>query len=285
MKRFTIVTLAIASLLCSSCLIGTNIGGHTATGKIIDHADANVTGLTPAQVAAVKAELVVAYWHTSHGSQLTNGVSGMDTFYASRGWSTGTFTLNGVGGLSIDERSPDVGAFGSSGVANSAALFRDEVRTYLGSHPDTNVVMASWCGQVSGSSASDISAYLARIAELETEYPNVVFVYMTGHSDGTGLTGNLHLRNQQIRDYCVANNKWLYDFYDIECYDPDGVYFGDRNVDDACNYNGGNWSNEWTAEHPTEYWTCPSDGHTTDLNRNQKAKAVWQLWCSIAAEM
>ena len=65
---------------------------------------------------------------------------------------------------------------------------------------------------------------------LEKDYPYVRFVYMTGHTNGTGLSGNLHLRNQQIRDYCNANKKILYDFEDIESYDPDGKYFGDKNV-------------------------------------------------------
>ena len=52
------------------------------------------------------------------------------------------------------------------------------------------------------------------------------FVYMTGHTDGTGLDGTLHLRNQEIRNYCKANDKVLYDFEDIESYDPDGRYLG-----------------------------------------------------------
>ena len=57
---------------------------------------------------------------------------------------------------------------------------------------------------------------------------------MTGHTDGSGLTVSSHVRNQQIRDYCEANGKILYDFEDIESYDPDGTYFGDRNVTDSC---------------------------------------------------
>ena len=47
--------------------------------------------------------------------------------------------------------------------------------------------------------------------KLENEYPNVHFVYMTGHLDGSGLNGNLHIRNEQIRNYCKNNNKILFD--------------------------------------------------------------------------
>lgn len=73
-----------------------------------------------------------------------------------------------------------------------------------------------------------IDSYLAPMTQLEQEYPHVTFVYMTGHADGSGETGNLHLRNQQIRAYCLESAKVLYDFYDIELYDPDGNYFGDK---------------------------------------------------------
>jgi len=65
--------------------------------------------------------------------------------------------------------------------------------------------------------------------DLERDFPDVHFVYMTGHLDGSGLTGNLHLRNEQIRNYCRENKKILYDFADIECYNPDGTYLAAEN--------------------------------------------------------
>ena len=67
-------------------------------------------------------------------------------------------------------------------------------------HPEINVIIWSWCGQLSGMDAQTvIDHYLSPMNQLEADYPGVVFVYMTGHADGTGETGNLHLRNQQIR--------------------------------------------------------------------------------------
>ena len=109
------------------------------------------------------------------------------------------------------------------------------------------------------------------------------FVYMTGHPDGSGLTGNLHVRNQQIRDYCEANNKILYDFDDIESYDPDGNYFGDKNVTDSCAYNGGNWAIEWQDSHTqgVDWYDCDS-AHSQPLNANLKAYAAWWLWARLA---
>ncbi|RKY92865.1 MAG: hypothetical protein DRQ13_10045 [Ignavibacteriae bacterium] len=106
---------------------------------------------------------------------------------------------------------------------------------------------------------------------------------MTGHADGSGLSGNLHLRNQQIRNYCITNNKVLYDFYDIECYDPDDNYFGDLNVNDDCSYTGGNWAIEWQSAHieGVDWYNCGA-AHTQPLNANLKAYAAWWLWASLA---
>lgn len=151
-------------------------------------------GLSESEVAAAKGKLAVAYWHTSHGSQLVTGMDGMDAFFGD----TGLYEYSAAptsGELKLVERSPDVGAF------DSFSTFAQTVRDYLAANPSTNVVMASWCGQVSGSSEAGIATYLSTLDGLESEYPDVAFVYMTGHADGTGLAGNLHLRNQQIRAY------------------------------------------------------------------------------------
>ena len=114
-------------------------------------------------------------------------------------------------------------------------------------NPDVNVIIWSWCGQASGYTQQDmIDKYLAPMTQLEADYPGIKFVYMTGHLDGGGSAGNLNLRNQQIRDYCTANNKILFDFADIESYDPDGTTnYMLLNANDGCDYDGGyNWADQ-----------------------------------------
>jgi len=123
--------------------------------------------------------------------------------------------------------------------------------------------------------------YLLPMTQLEEDYFGITFVYMTGHSDGTGEDGNLHLRNQQIRDYCVANGKVLYDFYHIELYDPDETYFGDKIVNDNCDYDSDgdgtrdkNWALDWQGSHDVDVdWYDCSCAHSQALNCNQKAYA------------
>jgi hypothetical protein len=125
---------------------------------------------------------------------------------------------------------------------------------------------------------------------LENDFKNVKFVYMTGHLDGTGLTGNLHQRNEQIRTYCKTNKKILFDFADIESYNPDGVYFGAKKPNDACDYdndsNGSmesNWAIQWQNSHTQgkDWYNC-SSAHSQPLNANQKAYASWWLWARLA---
>ncbi len=266
MKRARTALLAILSILAASCTwrIGTGYG----MGRVIDQESSGIEGLSDRRAEEAKRVLDIAYWHTSHGSQLTSGMAGMDAFYGG----TGKFAFGVEGGLRLIE---------PAGTDLGNAQWPQVTRDYLAAHPETNVVVWSWCGQVSGSTPESIDEYLQNMSQLEQDYPRVRFVYMTGHSDGTGLEGNLHQRNAQIREYCEQNGKFLYDFYGIECYDPDGNYFGDRHVADSCDYDGGNWAVEWQDAHPGEWWECGS-AHSEPLNANMKARAAWQLWVRLA---
>jgi uncharacterized repeat protein (TIGR01451 family) len=106
---------------------------------------------------------------------------------------------------------------------------------------------------------------------------------MTGHVNGTGVDGRLNQRNEQIRAYCRANNKVLFDFADIESYDPDGAYFLDRGASDDCSYVGGNWADEWCAANAGDPLCAScSCAHSRALNCNLKARAFWWMLARIA---
>jgi hypothetical protein len=135
-----------------------------------------------------------------------------------------------------------------------------------------------------------LDSYLLPMTQLEEDYPGVTFVYMTGHADGTGEEGNLHLRNQQIRDYCAENDKVLYDFYRIELNDPDENYFGDKAVTDNCDYDSDSdgtrdrsWAIDWQnlQSEGVDWYVCDCV-HSQALNCNQKAYAAWWLWARLA---
>jgi hypothetical protein len=261
---------------------------YSQTAALIsDHLTARLALLSEADVALAKSTLHIAYGHTSHGSQLITGMDGLryfkpgyDTLYA--------FNPGGSGGA-LDLR--DTPFSGASDLGNpDRTAWETATRNYLNANPQVNVVIWSWCGQVSSASAADITTYLTLMDGLEQDYPAVSFVYMTGHLDGGGLIGNLHLRNEQIRAYCRQHNKILFDFADIESYDPDGNYFLDKLATDNCDYdsdgNGSqdkNWAIDWQTLHTqgVDWYNC-SPAHTQALNGNLKAYAAWYLWCAIA---
>jgi hypothetical protein len=143
--------------------------------------------------------------------------------------------------------------------------------------------MWSWCGGVSDNNEKGINIYLNAMNQLETDYPDVTFIYMTGHLDGTGESGNLNVRNNQIRAYCESNDKILFDFADIESHDPDGNYYLDRKANDNCDYDEGNWAQEWCSAHPdSEFCERCECAHSQALNCNLKGRAFWWMMARIA---
>ncbi len=261
---------------------GAPIPGAADTATIADHRSTDLS-LVPARwIDSARSKLVIAYGHTSHGSQLVTGMTGLVAFRGN------AYLFNGAGsGGALELR--DTPFSGASDLGNpDRTTWEQATRAYLGAHPEVNVVIWSWCGQVSSATQADITTYLALMEGLERDFPAVRFVYMTGHLDGSGLGGNLHVRNEQIREYCRANHKVLYDFADIESYDPDGLYFGDRLPNDNCDYDGNadgnresNWAVEWQNAHPGEWYDC-SPAHTQPLNGNLKAYAAWWLSARLA---
>lgn len=145
--------------------------------------------------------------------------------------------------------------------------------------------MWSWCGQAD-TEPENIDLYLNLMNDLEQEFPNVIFVYMTGHLNGTGEEGNLNQRNNQIRNFCITNGKVLFDFADIESYDPDGNNFLIKYADDGCYYEGGNWAEEWCEKNPSQCIDCDENyggcAHSHCLNCIQKGKAFWWMMAKLA---
>jgi fibronectin type 3 domain-containing protein len=280
---------ADGDILCSpEASATTQSPAPPASGAVIaDHTSIDLDEVPSEWIEEAKAALHIAYGHTSHGSQITTGMTGLVGFMGD----AFTYNSGGTGGA-LDLR--DTPFSGASDLGNpDREAWEAATRDYLDDHPEVNVIMWSWCGQVSSATEEDIDTYLDLMSGLEDDYADVSFVYMTGHLDGQGLTGNLHLRNEQIRDYCRAHDKVLYDFADIESYDPDGVYYGDRYADDACRYdsNGNghiddddaNWAQQWQAAHTqgVDWYAC-SSAHSEAVNANMKAYAAWWLWARLA---
>ena len=266
---------------------------------IIDHNSRILSDIPVSWIDSAKTKLHIGYGHTSHGSQLATGMDALESFF-----SDGTFDWSNY------ERTGELHMFEGDMWGNGGSLeldvgyigWDDETREYLDAHPECNVIIWAWCGLENTILERDVlSHYLLPMDQLEQEYPNVAFVYMTGPLDGLGPEGNVKLANDSIRKFCIDNNKILYDFADIEKYDPDmNVDYQKYWVDDECDYDPDgeepynrteNWAENWINQNPNDTLTlltgeAVSDdcslGHTHCLNCVLKGIAAWQLWARIA---
>lgn len=227
-------------------------------GLIADHTAVSAFNDIPGAVfETVRQHFKVFYGHTSHGSQAVTGLKILERRGAAPAFD------------SIQEYGGDLGHTGD-------LSWVSVTRNWLNAHPNYNVVVWSWCGGVSDNTVAGINSYLEAMARLEEQYPNVIFVYMTGHLDGSGENGRLRTRNRQIRDYCRSRGRVLFDFEDIESWDPSENYYA--NDSDACE-----WCSAWCSTH-----SCPSCGalggcaHSHCFNCYQKGKAWWWMMARLS---
>jgi hypothetical protein len=262
---------------------------------VIDHLSADISKLSPMWLDSARTKLHIAYGHTEHGSQLTIGMNTLETFFTNNHfqWSSGN--------LDLFEGDPESQA-GWMGLDCSTTGWDQETREYLEAHPDCNVIIWSWSGLQNTVTEHNILAdYLEPMEQLEAEYPGVRFVYMTGPLQGLGPDGAVKRKNDSIRDYCLANNKVLFDFADIEKYSPDHtINYQEYGGDDACNYDPDgvspydrtqNWAENWISENPEDTLTLLSEAtpaedcalaQTHCLNTVIKGIAAWHLWARLA---
>lgn len=272
--RVLLVVMAVLYWTCCSI-------AAPAQPIIIDHKCTDINKVPQQWIDAARNNLRISYGHTSHGSQLIAGINAIRSFkggaygfsYSNR-YSPGVF-------LSDDSRG-DLGSPDRTTWAQRTRSLFNYIRS------DLNVVMWSWCGQVDGTEA-EINVYLKLMTQLERDFPNVKFVYMTGHLNGTGASGNVHRRNEQIRDYVRKNNKILFDFADIESYDPDGQRdYMSLFANDSCDYRGGrNWAVDWIRANPDAELTrmaerCGGCAHSQAINCVLKGGAFWWLMARLA---
>ncbi len=270
---------------------------------VIDHQCTDPGQVPDTWIAQAKSDLHIAYAHTSHGSQLVTGLNAIENFpdFGNRyEWSE-----DGASGLDLD----DYGIPCNVGDLSQGDLIDEYgvtpwvtcTRTFLNDPANfhINVIMWSWCS-ING---HDAQRYVDNMDILVGEYPGVHFIYMTGHAEGQGedmSVDSVHYNNQAIRAHCAANNRLLYDFADIESYDPDNAYYWDLDMWDNLDYTGGNWAQQWIATNPTHelallttgngvdgYDGCTGCAHSespaeANLNCVLKGRSSWWLFSRLA---
>jgi hypothetical protein len=280
------------------------VGAPVATGQmLVDHSCTDLDQVPGSAITQAKSDLHIAYNHTSHGRQLISGMNALASFPDFG--DTYQWSDNGSAGLDLDDYGipcdkPDLSQ-GDYIDGNGVTPWVTCTRAFLDNDANAhiNVVMWSWCS-ING---HDAQRYVDNMEILVSEYPGVQFVFMTGHAQGQGedmTPDSVHYNNQLIRAHAQAHGRTLFDFADIEAYDPDEAYFWDLFLQDKLDYNGGNWAVEWIAANPgseldqlttgdgvSGYGGLGSCAHSASpsdatLNCILKARAAWWMFAELA---
>ncbi len=242
---------------------------------IIDHTTADLTPIPAEWLAAAKQNVVWLYGHTSHGSQLVIGAN-----YLSERVDPPAYNFLTEWGAAPGQGDPPALRLADDdGWSWDPGELYNKARGYLDDPaigPHINAFMWSWCGEMSDA-GTPVDEYLAIMERLEAAYPHVRFVYMTGHTDGG--SAELAANNERVRQYAREHGKVLYDFADIESWDPDGNYYAD--TDDSCP-----WCARWCRSHRDQCRNLPRNDdecqHSHGFNCVLKGQAFWWLSARLA---
>lgn len=261
MKKFSIILLVIMNFSVRCVL---------AQGLIVDHNGTDVTSIPENWIDSVQKNSYFHYAHTSHGEQLIFGVDHLSEDYP---YLEHELTFCGIW------ENPDVFSIFDGQQDGQTYITPDLywetpdglqlTQNTLDENPILNVSGWAWCTQLDYYDESQVQAYLDAMTALETANPDVRFIYFTGNAQATGAEGyNRHLRNQAIRQYCTANNKILFDFADIDCWNNGNI--------NTYSYQGTNVP----SEHPA--YVGEDCAHANELSCRQKGAAIWWLAARMA---
>jgi len=259
-------------------------------GLIVDHRAIQGFDRIPEHWFDEAAKLTMHYVRTSHGSQLICGLRYLrlrDPQKYAATWGEGDIcdifragepSLPPGDGLKIRSQDSFLVDYWATeqGLANTIRFAESGLFDYS---------MYSWCGEMSNATEEEVNSYLQTMDNLEASFPDMRFIYMTGHTDNRpGDWNRIHINNDLVREHCRANGGILFDFADIESWDPAGTYYPDATWDCL-------WCEDWCREHPedcnglstrVEGSSCTDCAHSHPFNCLLKGKAFWWMMARLA---
>jgi hypothetical protein len=237
----------------------------------IEHLRTDVTTIPAGWIDTTRANSRMYYGHTSHGEQITGGLTNLEADSALYAFEMEHQVLPAAdSAICVND---DAAVLPNDFFETAAGMNR--TRAVLDAWPAINIAMFMWCMHLDDWTSEQVRAYLDSMEVLETEYPDVVFIYATGHAQTAGAQGwNRHQRNEEIRAWCDANNKVLFDFADMDVwwYNPATWEWETNSYD----YEG----NDVPLEHPQ--YSGNQHGHTTWESCENKGAAMWHLTAMLA---
>jgi len=253
--------------------------------EVIDHRHISTDSIPPEFIETVKQNCKFQWCGQSHGHQVLTGLKlaelddplldvtvGDGTVGSAYGGflpdSNGTFcVMDGIVALYAQ-----CGECCTNWIAPANYWDEDgplKLEKTFNCYSDINISGWVWCTELNYFTETEVQYYFERMESLEEAYPDVQFIYATGTTEYTGDAGyNRWLRNNQIRQYCIDNNKILLDFADIECWYEGDFSFYIHTTGDAV---------------PTRHPMYPDEGyhHTNYLNCANKGRAIWNLMANL----
>jgi hypothetical protein len=286
----------------------------------VDHRHTDLSKIPVKYLEKAKKELKIHYFRRSHGSHVdVGGMAALKRYskaYAKK-YGYNSTGANGELYLSLKWYSLD---FEHNKWVRITRDFLDDPK-----NAHINVLMWAWSSYLY---KAPVETYLKEMENLIADYgPNgrkiksgqrkvpVTFVFQTACSQySPDRNKPLFIKNQKIREHCKKYNRVLFDFNDIECYNPDGEYFGDgdqkgnytgkNKLGDDLSYNAAgrkaNWGLEWMKKNPNSELTklaadniCTKCEHSMGFHEGEnkansrlhcvlKGRAAWWLWARLA---
>ena len=245
---------------------------------IVDHKCTDIDIIPLKYIEYAKEKIKVYYAHTSHGEQPVVGLELIEKMDNKFSVDIDRIILpNSENKLVILDHpyiGPDKFWSDIEGI--------NRVEKILYQNPEINLCMWAWCGQLNNYSPQKVKKYLETILKFENKYPNITFVYMTGHAQYGGEKGyNRFVNNNIIRKWVFddsTHNRVLFDFADLDC------WFKNETDGDWEKSTYLYWNGKKNIEVPIEHTHFKGNekSHTTYESCRQKGKATWWMFASLA---